>query len=133
MEETVSSHNGVSGRANIVKKRCCKFCGRQQAAMLCCHFNILCFFHSFCPEGVIISITQNMVLISREKLLNGEIVGFIINEDGVKHVGNFEGVIKTTSSTIVNGDGKFDFLSVFACSSGESSKKVNQFVIRGGV
>ncbi len=35
-----------------------------------------------------------MVLVSREQLLNGEIVELIINDNVVKHIGNFEGVSK---------------------------------------
>ena len=54
-------------------------------------------------------------------------------EQVVKHIGNFEGVIKTTSSTLINRDGKFDFPIGLACSSGKSSKEVNQFMFRGGV
>ncbi len=50
----------------------------------------------------------------------------------VKNVCNFKGIIETTRSTNIIGDGKFDFLSILAGSSGESSKEVDQFVFWGG-
>ncbi len=92
-------------------------------------FYILCFFHGSCPKDVIVGITQNMVLVSRAQL---EIVEHTINYNVVKHIGNFKGVIKTTGSTIVNRDRKFDFPSQLDCSPGKSSKEVNQFVFEGG-
>ncbi len=87
--------------------------------MFCCHFCILSFLHGLSPEGAIVGIVQNMVLVSGVQLSNGEVV-------------NFEGVIKTTGSMIVNGDRKYDFSSGLTLSSGKSSKMVYPFVIRKG-
>ncbi len=74
--------------------------------------------HGFCKQNTI---------------LNQDNVEFIVYDNVIKNVGNFEGVSETTGSTVVNGDRKFEFSCGLACSSGKSTKKSNRFVIRGVV
>ncbi len=125
MKKTVTSSNWASSRGYMVKKGVADFVEGVRLVCSVIIFNILCFFHGSCPEGVIVSIMQNIVLVSRAQLLNGEIVDGDINDNVVKHVGDFKSVIKTTSSTAINGDRNFDFPSGLACSSGKSSNEFN--------
>ncbi len=50
-----------------------------------------------------------MVFVSGTQFLNQDNVEFIFYDNVVKIVGNFKGVIKTTGSTDVDGEGKFEF------------------------
>ncbi len=54
------------------------------------------------PEGAIVGIMQDIILVSRAQLLNGEIVEVITNENFVKHIGDFEGIMKASFFTVVN-------------------------------
>ncbi len=59
----------------------------------------------------------------------------VVGDDhDVKLVGSLEGIIEASDSTVVNGNSQLDFLSGLACSSSNSPKKVDQFVVgRGAV
>ncbi len=52
---------------------------------------------------MVIGIFQNMVLISRRKLFHGDVVEVVVDDDVVKLVGNFEGVIKPPVSLSLMG------------------------------
>ncbi len=56
-------------------------------------------------------------------------VEFIVDDNVIKKIGNFQGVIKSTHSTVVDGDGKFSFPSELSPRSDRSTKKSNWFVI----
>ncbi len=66
-------------------------------------------------------------------MLDRDNVEFIVYDNVVKNVGNFEGVIETTGSTIIDGERKSEFPCGLACSLGKSIKESDQFVIRGVV
>ncbi len=51
---------------------------------------------------MVIGITQHMVFVSRTQLLDQDNVEFIVDDNVVKNIGHFEGVIETTGSTVVN-------------------------------
>ncbi len=72
-----------------------------------------------------------MVFVSGNHLFNQDNVEFFVDDNVIKNVGNLEGVIKTTSSTVVNRDRKVKFPSGFACSLGKSTKKSKKFVLGG--
>ncbi len=74
-----------------------------------------------------------MVLKSRAQSVNRYVIKNVINNDVINLVGNFEGVIKTSGSTLIDRDGQFDFVGGSACSSGNSTKKDDQFVVGRGV
>ena len=76
---------------------------------------------------------QNMVLISGAQFVNGESTSFIVGDNVVKYSSNIEGIIKAccSSATVVNMDGKRDFLGGPASNSNKTSKESDQFVIRG--
>ncbi len=65
-------------------------------------FSIFYFFPCLCSISSKISIFQNMVLISVAQLVSGEDVKFVVVDNGVKNVSNFEGIIKASSSTVFN-------------------------------
>ncbi len=67
------------------------------------------------------------------QLANRQVIDIVIDNNVVKLVGNFEGVIETSSYTIVDRNRQFDFTGGFACSSSDSTKKIDQFVVRRGV
>ncbi len=67
------------------------------------------------------------------QFLNRNNLEFIVYDDVIKNVGDFKGEFKTTGTTVINGDGEFEFPFGLACSSGKSTKKSNQFVIKGFV
>ncbi len=48
-----------------------------------------------------------MIFVRRTQLLDQDSAEFIVDDDVIKNVGNFESEIKTTGSTAVDGDGKF--------------------------
>ncbi len=74
-----------------------------------------------------------MVLVSLAQLLKGEVVEVVDDNHVVKPIGNLEGVIKASSSTILNGNGQPDFMCWLACISSNSPKKVDQIVVWMGV
>ncbi len=74
-----------------------------------------------------------MVLVSGAQLVNRDVIKIVINNNVAKLVGNFEGVIKTSSSTVVDGDREFDFTSGSAHISSNSTKKDDWFVAGRGV
>ncbi len=55
------------------------------------------------------------------------------NDHVFKLVSNLESVIKASSSTIIDRDRKLHFVGGLACSSGDNTKKVDQFVVRRSV
>ncbi len=125
MEKTVASSNRASSRSNFMKR---SVTDPVEGIGLVCSvviFNTLCFICDLSPKGRVIGITQNMNFVSGTQLFNRNIVEFVDYDDAMKHVGNYEGVIKTTSSTNIDGDRKFDFLCRLACSTGKITKKIN--------
>ncbi len=114
-------------------KSCCKFLEGTRLVHFIVVFNIWHVFHGNGPELFKCAITQNMVLKSRAQLVNRYVIKNVINNDVINLVGNFEGVIKTSGSTLIDKDGQFDFVGGSACSSGNSTKKNDQFVVGRGV
>ncbi len=74
-----------------------------------------------------------MVLKSGTQLINSDVIKSTINNNIVKLFGNFKGVIKTSGSKVIDGDGQFDFTGVSACSSVNSTKEDGRFVVGRGV
>ncbi len=76
---------------------------------------------------------QKMGLISGAQLVNREVKEIVINNNSVTIIGNLGGVMETSGSTVVDGDGQLDFAGGLACSSGNSTKKIGQFAVGRGV
>ncbi len=64
------------------------------------------FIHGLSPKGLTIGLMQNMLLVSGTQLFTQEVGKVIINNDVIKHIGNFDLIIEDSSSTIVDWDGK---------------------------
>ncbi len=63
-----------------------------------------------------------MVLVSGAQLVNRYVIKIVINNDVIKIVGNFEGVIETYGYTVVDRNRQFVFMGGSGCSSGNSTK-----------
>ncbi len=81
----------------------------------------------------IIVITQNVVLVSQAQLFETKVIKAIVNDHVIKLVSNLECVIEALSSTIIDRDRQHDFLGGLASSVGDSTKKIDQFVVRRSV
>ncbi len=95
-------------------------------------FDILSFFRCMVPITLKVSILQDLCLVGVNELFHAESGGFIVSDNIVKNSGNFEGIVKTTFSTVVDGDGKLDITRIImggsACTSNKSSKKRDCFI-----
>ncbi len=98
---------GQPWEATLLKKRVADF---EESVLLVCSivmFNIFSIFHSASPIIVVVSIMQNMVLISGAQLFNGEGAGFVVGNNVIKDRSNIKSIIKLccSSATVINGDG----------------------------
>ncbi len=131
VEETVTGRKMLSNRGNMIKEGVVDLLESVRLVCSVIIFNIFRFFHCLCPISAITSIMQHMILTSGAKLVNGEDTSFVVGDNVVKNVSNFEGIIKASSSIIMNRDGYYDFSRVSAHRSDKSSKESDQFVVRG--
>ncbi len=128
MEKTVASNNRASIGGHVVEKVFAIFLDGIRFVCSIVIFNICHVFHGIGPELLISAITQNMVLVSTAQFFNRDVKKIVINNDVVKLIGNFEGVIKTSISTIIDRD----FVGP-GCSSSNSTKKDDRIVVGRGV
>ncbi len=127
---TVASSNGASSRGHLIKKGGVDFLEGSGFVCSIVISNISCFGHCCSPEVFISVVMHNIVLVSWAQFFEGKVVKAVVNNHGIKLVGSLEGVVKASDSTIVNGNRQLDFAGGLAHSSGDSTKKIDQFVVR---
>ncbi len=105
MKETIASSKRAAGKCNMIEKGVADL---EESFGIVCSIVIFCiwsFCHILSQEGAVIWIMQNMVLVNGAQLFNREVVQFVVYDNVVKNVANFEGLIEASGSTIVEVDG----------------------------
>ncbi len=131
MEKTVVSGNRASIGDKIVEKDVANFLEGIRFVHFIIIFSICSVSHGVGPE-LSCATMQKHGFGKWSAIVNRDGIRIVININVIKLIGNFGSVIKTSGSTIINGDEQFDF-GVPGCSSGNHTKKDDQFVVRRGI
>ncbi len=100
MKETITNSNRASIGGHIVEKGVANLLEGIRFVCSIVFFNVGCVFHGIGPELFVSAITQDLVLLSGAQFVICDVIKNVVNNNAIKLIGNFKGVIKT--STIVN-------------------------------